>query len=683
MSSRVLRHDIQQLRGVAVLAVIVNHLGIGWLPGGYLGVDVFFTVSGFVIANSILSGELKQTSRIKFFTQFWIRRMFRLWPALFLTVVTTIGLLVITGLTEPDSTLTGLTAVLGLSNFRLILGQLDYFAFDISGDWFMHTWSLAVEEQIYLMLALVFTAVGGGVRVRSSSRRLGVIATVIGALAVLSLVMSFGSFGSELVRFYSPHTRFYQVASGVLLALVRIGTEDKAFERSATVRNSIRLGALIALVILFATEFVATASASLAATVITVMILASATPAHWARGIVDARWLRAVGDRSYSLYLVHWPAQLFAIQFVDGLVRQLLVSIGLTLALGMFSYRWIEITTRHLWRVLRGRTALGVALLSLVATATVAAIVYQNVEQQTLDETQDQRNERTGKNLQAALDACSNDASDVWVVGDSHLGAVIHGISELRQRDCKLIGNFGFDEGLFALSSASTTFGSQSARSATLRSLDDLIKRVRDERPKVLVIVNFLTGLMSDPETASASANWVTVEWYDATGVRVTRQQFLRLFEHALRTLINTMSEHEGTVVVASPPPDFDWLREPKDSVLDYNFEDLCAGMSINVQTRRRIASECDIWRSESTKTRDEHQRRTGEIHSLLNELQETSDSFKHVALDVAFCNPRNCSNFVDGVPAYIDDDHLNEFGASLAVSGFGDVLRLGAVSGP
>ena len=506
MSSRVLRHDIQQLRGVAVLAVIVNHLGIGWLPGGYLGVDVFFAVSGFVIANSILSGELKQTSRIKFFTQFWIRRMFRLWPALFLTVVTTIGLLVITGLTEPDSTLTGLTAVLGLSNFRLILGQLDYFALDISGDWFMHTWSLAVEEQIYLMLALVFTAVGGGVRVRSSSRRLGVFATVIGALAVLSLVMSFSSFGSELVRFYSPHTRFYQVASGVLLALVRIGREDKAFERSTTVRNSIRLSALIALVILFATEFVATASASLAATVITVMILASATPAHWARGIVDARWLRAVGDRSYSLYLVHWPAQLFAIQFVDGLVRQLLVSIGLTLALGMFSYRWIEITTRHLWRVLRRRTALGVALLSLVATATVATIAYQNVEQQTLNETQDQRNERTAKNLQAALDACSNEASDVWVVGDSHLGAVIRGISELRQRDCKLIGNFGFDEGLFALSSASTTFGSQSARSATLRSLDDLIKEVRDERPKVLVIVNFLTGLMSDPETAPPSA---------------------------------------------------------------------------------------------------------------------------------------------------------------------------------
>ena len=174
----------------------------------------------------------------------------------------------------------------------------------------------------------------------------------------------------------------------------------------------------------------------------------------------------------------------------------------------------------------------------------------------------------------------------------------------------------------------------------------------------------------------------MTVEWYDATGVRVTRQQFLRLFEHALRTLINTMSEHEGTVVVASPPPDFDWLREPNDSVLDYNFEDLCAGMVINVQTRRRIASECDIWRSESTKTRDEHQRRTGEIHSLLNELQETSDSFKHVALDVAFCNPRNCSNFVDGVPAYLDDDHLNEFGGSLAVLGLGDVIGIDAVPG-
>lgn len=683
MNSKNIRHDIQQLRGVAVLAVIVNHLGIGWLPGGYLGVDMFFTVSGFVIANSILSGESKQTSRIQFFTQFLIRRMFRLWPTLFLTVVATLGLLIITGLAEPDSLLTGLTAVLGISNFRLILGQLDYFAFDISGDWFMHTWSLAVEEQIYLMLALVFTALGGGVRVRSSSRRLGVIATVIGALAVLSLVMSFASFGSELVRFYSPHTRFYQVASGVLLAIVRIRSGAKASERSGTVLNPILLSALITLGILFATDFVTTASASLTATVITVMILASATPAHWARGIVNAGWLRAVGDRSYSLYLVHWPAQLFAIQFVDGLARQLLVSIGLTLALGMFSYRWIEITTRHLWRVLRGRTALGVGLLSLVATATIAAIAYQNVEQQTLNETQDQRNERTAKDLQTMFDACSKKDSEVWVVGDSHLGAVIHGISELRQRDCKLIGNFGFDEGLFALGSASTTFGSQSARSTKLRSIDDLIDRVRDERPKVFVIVNYLTGLMADPETAPPSANWVTVEWYDATGVRVTRQQFLRLFEHALRSLVSTMSVHEGTVVVASPPPDFDWLREPNDSVLDFMFEDLCASEKINVQTRRRIARDCDIWRSESTKTRDEHQGRIGEIHYLLNNLQETSNSFKHVAFDVAFCNQLNCSNFVEGSPAYLDDDHLNRFGANLAVRGLGDVLRLNALSGP
>ena len=74
------RQDIQQLRAVAVLAVIVNHLEASWLPGGYLGVDMFFVVSGFVITNSMMLSKAKATSRIQIFAYFWIRRVFRLWP---------------------------------------------------------------------------------------------------------------------------------------------------------------------------------------------------------------------------------------------------------------------------------------------------------------------------------------------------------------------------------------------------------------------------------------------------------------------------------------------------------------------------------------------------------------------------------------------------------------------------
>ena len=110
---KLFRQDIQQLRGIAVLAVIVNHLGVGWLPGGYLGVDVFFVVSGYVITHSMLTGNTQAISRLRFFAQFWVRRVFRLWPMLFATVLATSALLIVTGLGRPDTFITGIASLVG------------------------------------------------------------------------------------------------------------------------------------------------------------------------------------------------------------------------------------------------------------------------------------------------------------------------------------------------------------------------------------------------------------------------------------------------------------------------------------------------------------------------------------------------------------------------------------------
>ena len=154
------RAGIQALRGLSVLAVILNHLGLPWIPGGYLGVDIFFVISGFVITTSFLRNT-QPSSRLESFSDFWLRRFFRLWPSLFAVVLVTAAFLVLTSAARPGSILTGLASLFGLANFRLLLGRLEYFALDTNADWFMHLWSLSVEEQIYLMLSLVFVAVLG------------------------------------------------------------------------------------------------------------------------------------------------------------------------------------------------------------------------------------------------------------------------------------------------------------------------------------------------------------------------------------------------------------------------------------------------------------------------------------------------------------------------------------------
>ena len=198
VTSSTLRQDIQQLRAIAVLAVIANHLGATWLPGGYLGVDIFFVVSGFVITNSMLSGSMEATSRLQFFTNFWVRRVFRLWPMLFITVLSTCALILVTELGPKDSFVTGIASLFGVANLRLLFGRLDYFALDTGSDWFMHTWSLAIEEQVYLVLSLVFL-IFGGVRIKASSSSLRVITAVMGVLVIASVYFSFAPFTTEFV----------------------------------------------------------------------------------------------------------------------------------------------------------------------------------------------------------------------------------------------------------------------------------------------------------------------------------------------------------------------------------------------------------------------------------------------------------------------------------------------------
>ncbi|MGB7564874.1 MAG: acyltransferase, partial [Prochlorococcaceae cyanobacterium] len=143
------RKDIDGLRAIAVVAVIVNHFNKGLLPNGFLGVDIFFVISGFVITSSLAG---KQSAGIgEFLVGFLTRRIKRLVPALVLCVVIS-GALIGMVNPEPQASLrTGIAALFGLSNFYLLQQATDYFAPSTELNIFTQTWSLGVEEQFYLL----------------------------------------------------------------------------------------------------------------------------------------------------------------------------------------------------------------------------------------------------------------------------------------------------------------------------------------------------------------------------------------------------------------------------------------------------------------------------------------------------------------------------------------------------
>ena len=301
------RLDVQALRGIAVLAVVAFHAGLP-LRGGFLGVDMFFVVSGFVITGLIL----RESANGGFsYPRFLGRRFLRLAPALALVVVVTavLGLLLLAPIELPRVLgLTGLAAQVSGANLALPAITGDYFGTDAESNPLLHTWSLGVEEQFYLFFGLAAAVVGAVLHRRI---RLGLtvltVAVVAGSLAVALTGLS-ESLGWA-AGFYGPLGRAWELGAGVLLALaapgLRVGQRTGGLLRAAGL-----VGIGLSLLLIEATS-------QIPGPVLLLPVLAAV--ALLAGGLADpgllARqpWLIAIGDRSYALYLWHWPLLVVAV----------------------------------------------------------------------------------------------------------------------------------------------------------------------------------------------------------------------------------------------------------------------------------------------------------------------------------------------------------------------------------
>ena len=203
------RPEIDGLRAFAVVAVIINHFNKNILPGGYLGVDIFFVISGFVITSSLYRKPSKNFK--DFISGFYERRIKRLVPAL--TVFVIIASIAIC-LFNPKPLLTlrtGLTSLFGFSNLYLLKQSTNYFAQSTTLNIFTHTWSLGVEEQFYLLFPFLIWFSGFGKQTQKGIRNLSLI---ISGLTIASLIsfLYFYSTNQPAAYFLMP-TRFWEMAS--------------------------------------------------------------------------------------------------------------------------------------------------------------------------------------------------------------------------------------------------------------------------------------------------------------------------------------------------------------------------------------------------------------------------------------------------------------------------------------
>ncbi|MEV4560240.1 SGNH hydrolase domain-containing protein [Kitasatospora sp. NPDC049285] len=293
------RPDVEGLRAVAVLAVLGFHAAVPGMAGGFVGVDVFFVISGYLITG-LLRGESLATGRVRL-AEFYSRRARRLLPsaAVLLAVVAVLGALLTAPLRRADLERDVLASALSLANWRFISEQTDYLAAGRDPSALLHFWSLAVEEQFYLLWAPLLALAA---RWAWRRRTLFALTTLFAAASFwLSLHWSAGAYLS------SP-TRAWQFAAGALIALLPVRRLPRA------VRELCGLGgmaAVLAGVLLFDSRTPYPGWAALLPTLGTAAVLL-AGERHTVGRLLALRAPRAIGRLSYNLYLWHWPVLVLA-----------------------------------------------------------------------------------------------------------------------------------------------------------------------------------------------------------------------------------------------------------------------------------------------------------------------------------------------------------------------------------
>jgi peptidoglycan/LPS O-acetylase OafA/YrhL len=332
------RPEIDGLRAFAVIAVIINHFNKDILPGGYLGVDIFFVISGYVITSSLYSRPSKNFK--DFISGFYERRIKRLVPALSVFILITSIAICVLNPNPGISLITGITSLFGFSNLHLLRQSTDYFDQTTELNVFTHTWSLGVEEQFYILFPFLIWFSGFGQQTKSGARNLFL---VVGALTITSLIGFLYLYPTnQPAAYFLMPSRFWEMAGGCLIFI--------GFQKRASIEQFLeKVPPLLVVALILAVMYLPMSMAStstIAVVALSSILIACLKKQTAAFQVFTNPNVVYIGMISYSLYLWHWGVLSISRWSIGIHWWSVPFQVALMLGLACASYRWVETPLR-------------------------------------------------------------------------------------------------------------------------------------------------------------------------------------------------------------------------------------------------------------------------------------------------------------------------------------------------
>jgi peptidoglycan/LPS O-acetylase OafA/YrhL len=332
------RPEIDGLRAFAVVAVIINHFNKEILPGGYLGVDIFFVISGYVITSSLFERPSKDFK--DFISGFYERRIKRLVPALSVFVLITSIFICLFNPSPGLSLHTGVTSLFGLSNLYLLKQSTDYFAQSTELNVFTHTWSLGVEEQFYILFPFLIWFSGFVRQTKNGARNLFL---VVGVLTIASLVGFLYLYqANQPAAYFLMPSRFWEMAAGCLIFI--------GFQKRASIEQFLeKVPPLLVMALIVGVMYLPmsmAAASTIAVVALSSILIACLKIQTAAFKVFTNPKVVYVGLISYSLYLWHWGVLSISRWTIGIHWWSMPFQVALMLGLAVASYRYIETPLR-------------------------------------------------------------------------------------------------------------------------------------------------------------------------------------------------------------------------------------------------------------------------------------------------------------------------------------------------